>query len=287
MPGRSRRRPRRAPVDDLPLVAVRIGLVSPYSWSYQGGVNRHVEALAEEFLARGHDVRVLAPVDPPGRISRVLHRAAPEPRQIPDYLSPLGRTAGFGVNGSIGNLSPFPGSGVVAPRRAVRAAEFDVIHVHEPLAPLIGWNATLGAKAPVVGTFHAYSTKPFPNYVANGLGARRMFNRLSARIAVSEAAAWTGRRWYGGNYTIVPNGVDVDAAPSAPVAGRGGDADPLRRPARGAQGPADPAHRLRRPGRARALPADRDRGRPRGRPALRRRPRTAGLDRHARPGLGG
>jgi phosphatidylinositol alpha-mannosyltransferase len=180
-------------------------------------VNRHVEALAEEFLARDHDVRVLAPVDPPGRISRVLHRAAPELRQIPDYLTPLGRTAGFGVNGSIGNLSPFPGSGIVAPRRAVRAADFDVIHVHEPLAPLIGWNATLGARAPVVGTFHAYSTKPFPNYVANGLGARRMFNRLSARIAVSEAAAWTGRRWYGGEYTIVPNGVDVDAAPSAPA----------------------------------------------------------------------
>jgi phosphatidylinositol alpha-mannosyltransferase len=197
-------------------VAVRIGLVSPYSWSYQGGVNRHVEALAEEFLARGHDVRVLAPVDPPGRISRVLHRAGAESRQIPDYLTPLGRTVGFGANGSISNLAPFPGSGIVAPRRAVRAGEFDVIHVHEPVAPLVGWNATLGAKVPVVGTFHAYSTKPLPNYIANGAGVRRMLNRLSARIAVSEAAEWTGRRWYGGDYTIIPNGVDVDAAPSAP-----------------------------------------------------------------------
>ena len=59
-----------------------------------------------------------------------------------------------------------------------------------------------------------------PNHIANALGARRMFNRLSARIAVSEAAAWTGRRWYGGEYTIIPNGVDVDAAPSAPVGAR-------------------------------------------------------------------
>ena len=40
-----------------------------------------------------------------------------------------------------------------------------------------------------------------------------MFNRLSARIAVSEAAAWTGRRWYGGRYEIIPNGVDVDRRP--------------------------------------------------------------------------
>ncbi|HEX3734796.1 MAG TPA: glycosyltransferase [Solirubrobacterales bacterium] len=179
-------------------------------------MNRHVEALAEEFLGRGHDVRVLAPYDPPDRISRALHRGTVEPREIPDYLTPLGRTIGFGANGSISNLAPFPGSGVIAPRRAVRSEDFDVIHVHEPVAPLVGWNATLGAQTPVVGTFHAYSTKPLPNYIANATGARRMFNRLSARIAVSEAAAWTGRRWYGGDYTIIPNGVDVDAAPSAP-----------------------------------------------------------------------
>lgn len=179
-------------------------------------MNRHVEALAEEFLGRGHDVRVLAPVDPPGRVSRALHRAGAEVRELPDYLVPLGRTAGFGANGSVSNLAPFPIGGVVAPRRAVRAGEFDVIHVHEPLVPLVGWNATLGARTPVVGTFHAYSTKALPNYIANAVGARRLFNRLSARIAVSEAAAWTGRRWYGGEYTIIPNGVDVEAAPSAP-----------------------------------------------------------------------
>ncbi len=195
---------------------MRIALVSPYSWSYQGGVNRHVEALAEEFLGRGDDVRVLAPFDPPGRVSRVLHRAPAEPRDLPEYLTPLGRTMGFGANGSVSNLAPFPTSGVLAPRREVRAGKFDVIHVHEPLAPLVGWNATLGAKTPVVGTFHAYSTKPVPNYIANAAAARRLCNRLSARIAVSEAAAWTGRRWYGGDYTIIPNGVDVDAAPSAP-----------------------------------------------------------------------
>jgi phosphatidyl-myo-inositol alpha-mannosyltransferase len=195
---------------------VRIGLVSPYSWSFQGGVNRHVEALAEEFLGRGHDVRVLAPVDPPGRIARATHPAMPESREMPDYLTPLGRTVGFGANGAVSNCSILPVSGYVIPRQAVRAGEFDVLHVHEPLAPLVGWNAVLGARTPVVGTFHAYSTKPFPNYVASACGARRMFNRLSARIAVSEAAAWTGKRWFGGEYTIIPNGVDVEASPPEP-----------------------------------------------------------------------
>jgi len=195
---------------------VRIALVSPYSWTYQGGVNRHVEALAEEFLGRGHHVRVLAPFDPPGRLSRGLHRAAPESREAPDYLIPLGRTVGIPSNGAVSNLSPFPAGGIRAPRRELRRERYDVVHIHEPLVPFVGWNAALGTDVPAVGTFHAYSTKAVPNHIATALGARRMFNRLAARIAVSEAAAWTGRRWFGGHYEVIPNGVDLAAAPRTP-----------------------------------------------------------------------
>jgi phosphatidyl-myo-inositol alpha-mannosyltransferase len=194
---------------------MRIALVSPYSWTYQGGVNKHVEALAEEFISRGDHVRVLAPWDPPGFVSRRLHRSEPELREAPDYLIPLGRTLGIGANGAVSNLSVFP-EGPISLRRELRAGNYDVVHVHEPLAPTVGWDATTFSGTPVVGTFHAYSTKAFPNYVATLLGARRRFNQLSARIAVSEAAAWTGRRWFGGDYAIVPNGVDVDAAPKGP-----------------------------------------------------------------------
>ncbi len=146
----------------------------------------------------------------------MTHRANAEPREVSDYLVPLGRSIGIASNGAISNLAAFPAGGVVAPRRELREGGFDVVHVHEPVVPLVGWNATLGSGSPVVGTFHAYSTKAIPNHIASALGARRVFNRLSARIAVSEAAAWTGRRWYGGDYEIVPNGVDVDAARSGP-----------------------------------------------------------------------
>ncbi len=194
---------------------MRIALVSPYSWTYQGGVNRHVEALAQQFLRRGDHVRVLAPWDPADAISRRLHRSEPEIREAPDYLVPLGRTIGFGANGAVSNLSVFP-EGPLALRRELRSGNYDVVHVHEPLAPLVGWDAMVFGETPVVGTFHAYSTKPVPNHIATLLGARRRFNRLSARIAVSEAAAWTGRRWFGGDYRIVPNGVDTDAAPLGP-----------------------------------------------------------------------
>jgi phosphatidylinositol alpha-mannosyltransferase len=196
---------------------VRIALVSPYSWTYQGGVNRHVEALAEEFVGRGHHVRVLAPWDPPDRLSRWLHRASAERREPPDYLIPLGRTVGIGANGAVSNLCAFP-DGVTTMRRELREGGYDVVHVHEPIAPVLGWDAAVSTEAPVVGTFHAYSTKALPNHLATLVGARRVFNKLAARIAVSEAAAWTGRRWFGGEYTIVPNGVDVGAAPAEPKA---------------------------------------------------------------------
>jgi hypothetical protein len=65
---------------------MRIALVSPYSWTYPGGVTRHIEALAGQFMAAGHDVRVLAPFDPPDRVSARMHRgggagAPPQPHR--------------------------------------------------------------------------------------------------------------------------------------------------------------------------------------------------------------
>jgi phosphatidylinositol alpha-mannosyltransferase len=101
-------------------------------------------------------------------------------------------------------------------RRELRAGGFDVVHVHSPEAPALAWDACSFRGAPVVGTFHSYSTKAMPNWIATGLGARRKFNQLHRRIAVSAAAAWTGRRWFGGSYTVIPNGVDIDAPPQGP-----------------------------------------------------------------------
>src|SRR5205814_2636219 len=98
------------------------------------------------------------------------------------------------------------------------AGRYDVIHIHEPVAPVVGYDALDATCAPLVATFHAYSD----NVVSNGLGnvlagTKRKLNRLRVRIAVSEAAAWTGRRFFGGEYRIVPNGVALPpGGPPAP-----------------------------------------------------------------------
>jgi phosphatidylinositol alpha-mannosyltransferase len=188
---------------------VRIALVSPYSWTYPGGVTRHIEALSAELRAQGHEPDILAPFDPDDALSRRLHRGArPQQREPPANFVPLGRTIGIPANGAVSNLTGTPHS-VFAIRGALRSGGYDVAHIHEPIVPLIGFDALMSSgELPLVGTFHTYSTNPISNGVGAVLmGGRRRMNRLHARIAVSEAAAWTAKRFYGGHYRIVPNGV--------------------------------------------------------------------------------
>jgi phosphatidylinositol alpha-mannosyltransferase len=199
---------------------MRIALVSPYSWSYPGGVTRHIEALAERFIEDGHHVRVLAPFDPVDRMSTVLHRgAAPQPVSAPDYLVSLGRTVGFKANGAVSNLSITP-YGTATMHKELRTGGYDVVHIHEPIAPVLSWIAVDATRLPLVGTFHVYSKSKVSNGIANVIGARRVLNRLHVRIAVSDAAAWTARRFFGGHYRVIPNGVHVDSERAALAAER-------------------------------------------------------------------
>src|SRR3954471_21198796 len=182
---------------------MRIALVSPYSWSHPGGVTRHIEALATELVAAGHEPRVIAPYDG-------------EPGSEPAWLASLGPSFGLSFNGAVSNLANTPRA-ASALRRELRAGRYDVVHLHEPVAPLTGWMTPGLADAPVVGTFHTYSTNVLPHTVARVWGTSRNMNRVRVRIAVSEAAAWTGRRFFGGEYRIVPNGVTLPpGGPPAP-----------------------------------------------------------------------
>src|SRR6202042_1656286 len=85
------------------------------------------------------------------------------------------------------------------------------------------WYAADLTPLPLVGTFHSFSESRFANGVANMFGARMVLNHLHVRIAVSEAAAWTGRRWFGGHYRVIPNGVEVDPERAARGAARPSD----------------------------------------------------------------
>jgi phosphatidylinositol alpha-mannosyltransferase len=191
---------------------MRIALVSPYSWGHPGGVTRHIEALAAELRAAGHEPRVIAPFDG-------------EPGSAPEWLVSLGPTLGWSFNGAVSNIANTPLAALTL-RRELREGAYDVVHLHEPVAPLTGWMTPGLARAPVVGTFHTYSHHLLPHAVAWLWGSSRNMNRLRVRIAVSEAAEWTGRRFFGGEYRIVPNGVTLPAG-GAPVPRRRAPGEPL------------------------------------------------------------
>ena len=172
---------------------------------------RHIEALRGELDALGHHVRVLAPLDHDTRATALAHRGMrPQEREQPDWLIPLGPTLGWPSNGAVSNLSG-SARAVTRLRSELRTGGYDVVHVHEPVTPLIAWDAMVSTGQPMVGTFHCYSESRAPHAIARLLGARRRLNHLTERIAVSEAAAWTGKRFYGGEYRIVPNGVSLPA----------------------------------------------------------------------------
>ena len=103
---------------------MRVALVSPYSWTYPGGVTRHIESLAGALAAAGHEVRVLAPFDHDVRRSAIAHRGArPQARPRPDWLVPLGPTIGWASNGAVSNISHTPYAvSSAAPRAARRRA---------------------------------------------------------------------------------------------------------------------------------------------------------------------
>jgi phosphatidylinositol alpha-mannosyltransferase len=180
---------------------VRIALVCPYAWDDAGGVQVHVRELAERLLARRHDVVVLTPV---------------RDRATQAWVVPIGTPVDIPYNASNAPIDPRPWS-----RRAVRKAldRFgpDVVHVHQPTAPSTGLWALLEARAPVVGTFHSGATRARLYDLASPF-LRRVARRLAIRIAVSERAAAFERARIGGDFEVIPNGVDVarfaDASPA-------------------------------------------------------------------------
>ena len=188
---------------------MRIALVTPYSWTYEGASTGTSKRSAARSVS-GHDVRVLAPWDPPDRRTRFPTGRTPARRERPEYLVPLGRT--FWLQRQRLGVE----SRLSADRRWSTCA------AGSPPSPSTSSTCTSrsrhsSARRPAPGAARRSSARstptrptPFPNHLGNLAGARRKLNQLHARIAVSEAAAWTGRRWFGGEYAMIPNGVDLD-----------------------------------------------------------------------------
>jgi phosphatidylinositol alpha-mannosyltransferase len=183
---------------------MKVGIVVPYSWSFWGGVPEHAENQARSLRALGVDARIIIGHDPPGRLTRYLHPRAGRHERPPAHVIPVGRSVIVPANGALPNIVISP-SAVARIRRLLARERFDVVHVHEPMTPAIGVAALAMAQCPLVATFHASGELSWMK------GAKHLWgflaDRLDRRVAVSADAAASARRYLGGEYTIIPNGV--------------------------------------------------------------------------------
>ena len=174
----------------------RIVLVTPYALSIFGGVQEQVLAMSRELATRGHDVSVIAPdgadearYDTPARVYRFGPRL-----RVP-------------ANGS---RAPLTLSARAAARalELVRAIEPDVVHLHEPFAPLLGYRILAARPAPLVGTFHRSGDGPAVRVTRPLL--RALGRRLDVAVAVSDAAARTMGAAAHLRPEILFNGFEID-----------------------------------------------------------------------------
>jgi len=174
--------------------SLKIGIVCPYSWDTPGGVQNHIRDLAEFLIASGHDVSVLAP--------------AIDESKLPAYVVNAGKPISIPYNGAVARVL-FGPVAFARVRQWISQGDFDLLHLHEPAIPSISLLACWAADGPMVGTFHA-AAKRQKIIFAIGPILEPAIEKLSARIAVSEAARLTLTDHLDTDAVIIPNGIYAD-----------------------------------------------------------------------------
>ena len=173
-------------------------MLCPYDISVPGGVQGQARGLTSSLRKAGHEVLLLT-----------VGTATTEQRSADDGGASyrLGRSMSLPANRSRAPVSLSPIASLRA-RRLVATTGCDVIHLHEPLAPLLGYACLASPIRPMVGTFHR--SGPSTAYRIFSPVTRGLASRLALRCAVSESAARTARAALGGDYVMTFNGIDVD-----------------------------------------------------------------------------
>ena len=185
---------------------MKIALVSPYDFSYPGGVVRHITSLEYYLTRMGHTVKIIAPASRPvtGYGDRFI--AIGKPRPIPASGSIARITISFTLKNKV--------------KEVLEKEKFDIIHLHEPLCPTLGPTVLAQSHTTNIGTFHAAESRPNYRWTKPILMSRyykKWFKRLHGRIAVSKPAMEFVNKHYPATYDIIPNGIDLNQfSPAVP-----------------------------------------------------------------------
>jgi len=178
----------------MPLSKKRIGIVCPYGWDTPGGVQSHVGDLAEYLISAGHHVSVLAP--------------ALSETDLPEYVVNAGRPISIPYNGAVARVL-FGPIAFARVRQWIAQGNFDILHLHEPAIPSISLLACWAAEGPMVGTFHVAAKRQKVSFAIVPF-LEPVIEKLTARIAVSEAARETLTEHLETDAIVVPNGIYAD-----------------------------------------------------------------------------
>ncbi|HEX7099718.1 MAG TPA: glycosyltransferase family 4 protein [Acidimicrobiia bacterium] len=164
---------------------MRVAIVCPYDLDLDGGVQAQCLGLAARLPGIGIEATLVGAGAPPGGV---------------------GLTVKVRANRSTNPITVDPRSWLALRRRLASA---DVVHVHEPFIPLVGW-AAITVDKPAVATFHADPAPWTRRLYRVGAGFGRRVLRGCVVTAASEVAASAlPPAW--GEAVIVPNGIDVAA----------------------------------------------------------------------------
>lgn len=223
-----------------------IALVAPFSWSTPNAVNQHVAELARALKARGHLPVVVASSDENVESARVRalfqrtrgqlvtllaeyrHAGVPDALLLPPSgTGPLGPEDGIPVipvgfsfpirlNGGVANLG-LPVDVTSRLEKLMLGGDFDLVHVHEPLAPSLSFTALREARSPVVATFHL-TPVAVAAYEMTESVLERFFLRLDARVVTFPDGRRLMEELYPGDYQVVPCGTGLRPATASAAA---------------------------------------------------------------------
>jgi glycosyltransferase involved in cell wall biosynthesis/predicted metal-dependent phosphoesterase TrpH len=198
-------------------MTLKVGILTPFLWTTPSGVNRQVESLVDRLTARGHHVTVIAPsadrqaVEEARRRVQAVLTGERETVFLPGEPFPryffAGATYAVRESRSL-KLIAAPADLIANIDVLLEAEDLDLLHLHEPFVPGLGWTALRHASCPLVATFHANPERTAP-FLATRPRLRRLFDSLDAAIASSAATRDAAALTFPGAYRVIPPGVDL------------------------------------------------------------------------------
>ena len=176
---------------------MKILIVADDFYPHTGGVPEHMLYLWQCLRKMGHDAMILAPS---------FGNNYP---YVDKSIVRMGRGVLIPKNRSFSVLNL---GFITIPwklRRFLAKENFDIIHIHGPLSPVLPYYVLKYSHTNNFVTFHAAHDDSL-GYLLWEPVLEQYFRKISGLIAVSEVARDSISKYFPGNYRLIPNGIDTN-----------------------------------------------------------------------------